>query len=120
MKSSKRKSSRQKARARSKSAGQVTARTFRVRGVEVTVVQDRKRVELKLDGIPIHVSVVDGEFHCQLANQFTAFGSIDHVIETLLAREGQTWTLHGHLCDATCGPNGHGSDGHIHSHDHGH
>ena len=118
MDSRKRKSSRQEARARNKSAGQVTSRLYRARGVEVAVVQDRKRVELKLDGIPIHVTVVDGEFHCQLANQFTALGSIDHVIEVLLATEGRTWTLHGHLCDTTCGPNERGSGGHAHGHGH--
>lgn len=77
-------------------------RRYRSRGVEVEISEARDRVELKLDGKPIHVSIVDGEIHCQLANQFTAFGSIDEVVDTLLANEGRTWTLHGHVCDERC------------------
>lgn len=77
-----------------------------------------------LDGLPVPVSIVDGEYHSQLANQFTAFPTIDEVVETLLANEGRTWTLHGHVCDERCGargrhthdaPQGHADGGgHVH------
>jgi hypothetical protein len=123
MKSRKRKPSRKPSRPRASSSEQATSRRFVSRGVEVSIVQEGKRVELKMDGVPVHVSLVDGEFHCQLANQFTAFGSIDHIVETLLSNEGRTWTLHGHVCDANCGPSGHHSGGHDHTHSghhHGH
>ena len=91
-------------------------REYRTRGVEVRIRETSlglhgaraldNRVELTLDGKPIHVSIVDGKVHCQLANQFTAFDSIDDVVDTLLANEGRTWTLHGHVCDERCGPAG--------------
>ena len=119
MKSRKRKPSRKSSRPRTSSSKQAASRRYVSCGVEVSIVQEGKRVELKLDGLPVHVTMVDGEFHCQLANQFTAFGSIDHIVETLLQREGRTWTLHGHVCDANCGPDGHHhAGGHTHGHDH--
>ena len=101
----------------------MTTRKYRSRGVEVEVREARNHVELTLDGKPIHVSIIDGKVHCQLANQFRAFDSIDDVVDTLLANEGRTWTLHGHVCDERCGPAGHhhghaDGDGHEHAHDH--
>jgi hypothetical protein len=94
-------------------------RRYRSRGVEVEIREAKDRIELKLDGKPIHVSIVDGEIHCQLANQFTAFGSIDEVVDTLLANEGRTWTLHGHVCDERCREGKHHHD-HSSGHDHVH
>lgn len=96
-----------------------TTRRYRSRGVEVEIREAKDHVELKLDGKPIHVSVDNGEYHCQLANQFTAFGSIDDVVDTLLANEGRTWTLHGHVCDERCREGKHHHD-HSHGHGHGH
>jgi hypothetical protein len=116
---SKRKPPRKPSRSRSAAPGKATSRKFVTRGVEVSIAQEGKRVALTLDGIPVKVSIVDGEYHCQLAHQFTGFGSIDDIVETLLAKEGRTWTLHGHLCDESCGPEGHGP-GHKHGSDHSH
>lgn len=107
-------------------------RHYRSRGVEVEIHESGlglrgsraadRRVELTLDGVPIDVEMVDGRYHCQLANQFTAFDSIDEVVDTLLSNEGRTWTLHGHFCDERCGPGGHhhAGGGHVHGPDHGH
>jgi hypothetical protein len=94
-------------------------RHYRSRGVDVEIREARNRVELKLDGKAIHVSIIDGMVHCQLANQFRAFDSIDDVVDTLLANEGRTWTLHGHVCDERCGESGH-HHGHSFGHDQGH
>jgi hypothetical protein len=101
-----------------------TTRAFRQRGVDVELREAGNRVELTLDGHPVAVTVDRGEFHSQLANQFMAFPSLDHLVDTLLANEGRTWTLHGHLCDERCragrhahGP-GQGAGGHA-GHDHG-
>jgi hypothetical protein len=53
-----------------------------------------------------------------------AFPTIDHLVDTLLANEGRTWTLHGQLCDERCagGRHAHGPEhagrGHA-EHDHG-
>lgn len=105
------------ARTKRKTAQKMMTRSYRSLGVNVEVSESKDRVELKLDGKPIHVSVVDGEIHCQLANQFTAFGSIDDVVAALLAKEGRTWTLHRHLCDEQCGKGEHHHDqGHDHHH----
>ena len=104
-------------------------RRYRSRGVNVEIGETKpaiamnregqptetRIVDLKLDGKPIHVSVIDGKYHCQLANQFTAFESVDDIVETLLANEGRTWTLHGHLCDERCS-----NSGHHHENNHGH
>ena len=85
-------------------------------------------VELKLDGMPIEVEVIDGKFHSQRAHMFTAFDSMDALVDSLLANEGRTWTLHGHVCDERCAGQGHhhGGDhhgpgpgpgpGHVHTH----
>jgi len=85
-------------------APQATIRRYRSRGVDVEIRETTVRpvgkdphtgtVELTLDGVPIPVSAIDGQYHSQLANQFTAFGTIDDVVETLLDNEGRTWTLH--------------------------
>lgn len=109
------------ARQKRKPPQKMTTRNYRSRGVDVEIREAKNRVELKLDGKPIHVSVVDGKFHCQLANQFTEFGSIDNIVDTLLANEGRTWTLHGHLCNERCRKGEHHHDhGHSHGHDNGH
>jgi len=94
-------------------------RSYRSRGVDVETRETKNRVELRLDGIPFDVEIVDGEYHSQLANQFTSFASLDEVVDTLLANEGRTWTLHGHFCDERCGPAGHHHDG-SHGHGEGH
>ena len=99
----------------------MTTRSYRSRGVNVEISEAKNRVELKLDGKPIHIGVVDGKFHSQLANQFTEFGSVEDVVETLLANEGRTWTLHGHLCDERCREGDHHhDDGPSHGLDHHH
>jgi len=101
-------------------------RSYRSRGVDVEIEESGERVELKLDGHPIDVELIDGEYHSQTANMFTSFGSVEEIVDTLLAQEGRTWTLHGHVCDESCGREGHhhGPDeGPIHPHgarhDHG-
>jgi hypothetical protein len=116
-----------------RNTSEADVRRYRTRGVEVEIKESSlglhggraadNRVELTLDGKPIAVEMVDGKYHCQLANQFTAFDSIDEVVDTLLANEGRTWTLHGHFCDERCGPGGHhhhGGGGHAPGHDHDH
>jgi hypothetical protein len=87
---------------------------FRSRGVDVEIRQDTDRVELALDGISIPVTIIDGQFHSQIANQFTAFDSLDDIVETLLANEGRTWTLHGNLRSGSTDPQGRGQPGHEH------
>jgi len=116
----------------------MTTRSYRSRGVNVEISEpkDRSRdvnaeisvpndrVELKLDGKPIHISVIDGKFHSQLANQFRSFDTVEEVVDTLLANEGRTWTLHGHICGERCRKGEHhhdqGHDGHGHDHGHDH
>jgi len=101
------------ARKKAKRSSPPTTRRFRSRGVDVEIRESKKRVELSLDGIGIPVSVIDGKFHSDLANQFRAFPSVDEIVETLLSNEGRTWTLHGHVCDERC------AEGRHHGHDHG-
>ncbi|CAN5266843.1 hypothetical protein BH24CHL7_BH24CHL7_14130 [soil metagenome] len=101
-------------------------RTYRSRGVDVEIDESVEQVQLRLDGHPIDVEFIDGEYFSQTANMFTSFGSVEEVADTLLANEGRTWTLHGHVCDESCGPEGHHHGpgegaGHDHGsgHDHG-
>ena len=128
-----------------RSTAETGIRRYRMRGVDVAIKEDNlglhggraadNKVQLTLDGKPIDVEMVDGKYHCQLANQFVAFDTIDEVVDTLLANEGRTWTLHGHFCDERCGPAGHhhggggghapgdehdAGGGHGHGPDHGH
>ena len=112
---------------RRRTSDRPATRRFQSRGVEVEIAESKDRVVLTLDGHPVAVTVDKGEFHSQLANQFMAFPTIDHLVETLLANEGRTWTLHGHLCDERCtdvrhahGPPASDGTGHDHrDHDHG-
>lgn len=99
-----------------------TVRRYRSRGVDVEIHEAKDRVELKLDGTPIEVEVIDGQYFSHVANMFTGFATIDDLVDALLANEGRTWTLHGHICDERCGQHGHhhGSGGHDHSHHHDH
>jgi hypothetical protein len=108
---------------RRKPSERATTRRFRARGVEVEIREAKDRVELRLDEKPVDVELIDGELHSQLAHMFMAFESVDELVETLLANEGRTWTLHGHICDERCGPAGHHHDhgpGHSHGPGHGH
>jgi hypothetical protein len=95
-------------------------RRYRSRGVDVEIDESPQKIELRLDGHSIDVELIDGEYHSQTANMFTSFGSVEEIVDTLLANEGRTWTLHGHVCDERCGAQGH-HDGHDHGagHDHG-
>jgi hypothetical protein len=93
-----------------------SVRSFRSRGIDVQISESKDHVELTLDGVPIKVSVVDGKYHSQLANQFVGFSSIEDVVEMLLSHQGKTWTLHGHVCDESCGPDCHHHEGHPHTH----
>lgn len=94
---------------------QQSTRRFRSRGVDVEIReaperaegQGPERVEVMLDGRLIPVTFDCGEYYSQLANQFTGFATIDDLVETLLANEGRTWTLHGELRGhGTAGPHG--------------
>ena len=108
-----------------------TTRRFTSRGVIVEITEAKDRAALTLDGIPIEVEMVDGQYFSHLAHMFTGFGSMDALVDTLLASEGRTWSLHGHVCDERCASHGghhdHGShhggahhhDGGHHDHDHG-
>jgi hypothetical protein len=93
-------------------------RRYRSRGVDVEIDETPEKIELRLDGHPIDVELIDGEYHSQTANMFTSFGSVEEIVDTLLATEGRTWTLHGHVCDERCGPQGH-HGGHDHGPGHG-
>ena len=98
----------------------MATRSYRSRGVNVEISESKDRVELKLDGKPIDVSVIDGKFHSQLANQVTEFGSVDDIVDVLLANEGRTWTLHGRVCDRPSHPGGqHHDHGPGHPHEEG-
>lgn len=102
--------------------GKGTVRRYRNRGVDVQVREGKNWVELELDGTPVEVEVVDDEYFSFLANMFTGFASMDDLVDTLLANEGRTWTLHGHTCDEQCGHHGHHRSRHSHDgghHDHG-
>lgn len=123
---------RKQARPRRKVAASTVpaVRRYTTRGVDVEVREyvttrhgshgEGPRVEVTLDGRPIAVEIVDGEYHCQLANQFMSFPSVDAVVDTLLANEGRTWTLHGAFRVGCCEPDhqhgGGGSSGHQHGH----
>ena len=82
-------------------------RRYRNRGVDVEVHEGTGWVELELDGTAVEVEVIDDQYFSHLANMFTGFPSVDDLVDTLLANEGRTWTLRGHLCDERCGQHGH-------------
>jgi hypothetical protein len=104
---------------------EATKRRFLNRGVQVEVSEAPNKVALTLDGVPIDVSVDRGEYFAHVAHMFTAFGSIDALVDHLLENEGRTWTLHGHVCDENCRGGHHhdhgagqGNDHSHHDHDH--
>ncbi|MDT9691237.1 hypothetical protein Q5762_23385 [Streptomyces sp. P9(2023)] len=82
------------------------------RGVDVQITTEGGGIGLQLNGTPIKVTYVNGEYHSQLANQFTGFPTIDALVESLLETEGRTWTLGG----GGHGGGGHGSGGPGHDH----
>ena len=102
-----------------------TTRRFLNRGVQVEISEPsgaegltRGAVALTLDGVPIEVSVDHGEYFAHVAHMFTGFGSMDALVDHLLAHEGRTWTLHGHVCDDQCRGGHHHAHGPGHGHDH--
>ena len=97
-----------------------TTRRFLNRGVRVEISEAPDAVALRLDGVPIEVSVDRGEYFAHVAHMFTGFGSVDALVDHLLANEGRTWTLHGHVCDERCGGGHHHDHGSGHGHDHSH
>ncbi|MFD7132035.1 hypothetical protein [Streptomyces sp. NPDC059894] len=94
------------------------------RGVHVRIVErEDGGVDLRLDGMPVHVTYMDGEYHSQLANMFTGFPTVDDLVESLLQTQGRTWVLrggHGGGGHGGHGGGGHGGGGHHHDHDHQH
>jgi hypothetical protein len=104
---------------------EVTTRRFLNRGVLVEISESpgdaargaSHRVALTLDGVPIDVTVEGGEYFAHEAHMFTGFGSMDVLVDHLLANEGRLWTLHGHVCDERCrGGHHHHGDGSGHGH----
>ena len=99
---------------------ETTTRRFLNRGVKVEISEGTDRAALTLDGVPIDVSVDRGEYFAHVAHMFTSFGSMDALVDHLLANEGRTWTLHGHVCDERCGGGHHHDHGSGQGHDHSH
>jgi hypothetical protein len=75
------------------SSKKLEQRHYTSRGVEVTIEEGKEGICLTLDGEPIEVTRIGGEYHSQLANQFTAFATIDELVEELLRNEGLYWVL---------------------------
>ena len=97
------------------------SRQYVSRGVDVRITAENDELELRLDDIPIAVAYLNGEYHSQLANQFTGFPTMDALVDSLLETEGKTWSLHGGLRDGTYPHGGeHGVPGTGHGHHHGH
>ncbi|ALO12393.1 hypothetical protein AQF52_6801 [Streptomyces venezuelae] len=92
--------------------------------MDVRITAENDEIELRLDDTPIAVAYLDGEYHSQLANQFTGFPTMDALVDSLLETEGKTWTLHGgtsggaHPHGAPNGGHGTGHGGH-HGHEGG-
>lgn len=70
-------------------------RSFRSRGVDVTIREEDDSVALELNGQPIEVAKIEGQYHSQTAHQFRTFDTIDEIVETLLRNEGRYWKLEG-------------------------
>ncbi|MER6443976.1 hypothetical protein [Streptomyces venezuelae] len=83
------------------------------RGMDVRITAEKEEIELRLNGMPVDVIYLDGEYHSQMANQFTGFPTIDALVESLLQTQGRTWSGHPH------GGGGHPHDGGGHPHDGG-
>ncbi|GLV95163.1 MULTISPECIES: hypothetical protein [Streptomyces] len=99
-------------------AGRPESRRYMSRGVDVQIGEaESGGVNLRLDGMPVDVIFLDGEYHSQLANMFTGFPTIDDLVDSLLETQGKTWVLRGLARTGAC----HGGGGHGHGggHDHG-
>ena len=82
-------------------------RRFQQRGIDVVVDESGDMVDLRLNGVPIDVSKIDGAYHSQTANQFIAFETLDELIDTLARNEGRYWKLEGATDDGMDGDHGH-------------
>jgi hypothetical protein len=71
----------------------VAERSFRRKGVDVTIREEGEDVELELNGHAIPVSRSQGQYTSQFAHMFRKFESVDEIVDTLLENEGRTWTL---------------------------
>ncbi|MFJ4617188.1 hypothetical protein [Streptomyces sp. NPDC088812] len=91
--------------------GRPESRHYVSRGVDVRIVEgEGGGVDLRLDGMPVHVTYTDGEYHSQLAGMFTGFPTVDDLVESLLRTQGKTWVLRGGHTGG--GHGGHGGGGH--------
>lgn len=70
-------------------------RSFKRKGVDVTIREKGDRVELELNGHPVEVDVSEGQYSSQFAHMFRTFDSVEEIVDTLLENEGKTWTLEG-------------------------
>ncbi len=64
-------------------------------GVEVDIEESAKGISLTLNGQPIDVSLLAGQYHSQIANQFMGFSSVEELVEEMLRNEGRYWSLQG-------------------------
>ncbi|MFF1374579.1 hypothetical protein OG280_00505 [Streptomyces virginiae] len=87
------------------------SRHYVSRGMDVRITAEKEEIELRLNGMPVDVIYLDGEYHSQMANQFTGFPTIDALVESLLQTQGRTWSGRGGSC---CGGHPHGEGGHPH------
>ncbi len=75
------------------SSKKLEPRRYTAHGIEVAIEEGKEGISLTLDGEPIEVTRIGDEYHSQLANQFTAFATIDELVEELLRNEGRYWVL---------------------------
>ncbi|MGX1886954.1 hypothetical protein [Streptomyces sp. NPDC055287] len=93
-------------------AGRPESRHYVSRGVDVRIAEREDGVDLRLDGMPVHVTYMDGEYHSQLANMFTGFPTVDDLVESLLQTQGKAWVLRGGHTGGGHGGGGHTGGGH--------
>lgn len=79
-------------------------RTLTSRGRNVSIREDAKSVDVRIDDIPVHVEKLGPKrFHSHVA-MFRDYDDLDELIDVMLAEEGTLWLLrppapghaHGH------------------------
>jgi hypothetical protein len=72
-------------------SGKRAARTMEIGGATVELGGSAKRPKLLVDGYPIDVAVIDGEYHSMHASMFRGYPSLESLAEAVVQGRGPYW-----------------------------
>ena len=68
-------------------------RTLETRGRKVTIREDERSVDVRIDDVPVHVAKLGPNRYHSHVFMFRDFEDLDELLEAMVAEEGTLWLL---------------------------